>query len=179
MVCDLATARRALHLIVVQGEGAPGHGESSHFEQFLHIQREYRVLLEQRPSFRPSRPVASNPVMRVPQAEGRVHVTGHAAAPVLDAATAVYSLLLRCLVEAYDTSSDSARRRGALLGCAIGLMKVLAELSGVLTNLPASDEKPGINAGVTFAMLRSTEGFAPGVDAAAMLLPRFDDLQRQ
>ena len=91
----------------------------------------------------------------------------------------MYSLLLRCLVETYNTPSGSTRRRGALLGCAIGLMKVLAELSGVLTHLPASDETADVNAGVTFAMLRSTEGFAPGVNAAAMLLPRFDDLQRQ
>ena len=179
VVCDLATARRALHLIVVQGEGAPGHGESSHFEQFLHIQREYRALLDKRPSFCPSRPVARNPVMRVPQAEDRVHVTGRAAAPVLDAANAVYSLLLRCLVETYNTPIGSTRRRGALLGGAIGLMKVLAGLSGVLTTLPASDEAPDIHAGVTFAMLRSTEGFALGVDAAAMLRPRFDDLRRQ
>ncbi len=179
VVTNLEAATRGLRLIIVQGEGAPAHSETSHFEQFLAIRREYRELLAQRPAFCPHRPVARNPAMRCPVSDGRIHVTGSAAAPVLDAANAVYSLMLRCLVEVYETSWQRAGRREALLGGALGLMKVLAKLSGVLTTLPASDATPSVHAGVTFAMLRSTEGLAPGVDACAILLQRLDRIGRQ
>ena len=48
-----------------------------------------------------------------------------------------------------------------------------------MTALPADDETEGINAGVTFAMLRSTDGLAPGTDASAVLLQRFAHIERR
>ena len=178
VVTDLATARQALHLIVVQGEGAPGESELSHFQTFSKVKEEYLSLAARRASFHPSRNVARNPVMRRPVSDGRVHVTHPAAAPILDAANAVYSLMLRCLVAVYDTSTNEVKRRKALLGCAIGLMKALAQLSGVLTAFPAKDDD-GVHAGVSFAMLRSTEGLVPGVDIAPVLSQRFDRIRTQ
>ena len=178
VVTDLATATRALQLIVVQGEGAPGTGESSHFDKFSGIKKEYLALVARRSSFRPSRNVARNPVMRRPVSGGRVHVTHPVAAPVLDAANAVYSLMLRCLVAFYDTSSRRAPLRKALLEGALGLMKLLAGISDALTLLPANG-LDDVTAGVTFAMLRSTEGLVPGVDVALVLAQRFDRIRRQ
>ena len=178
VVRDSATAAQALHLIVVQGEGASGQSESSHFDKFCRIKDEYVGLVAERPAFRPSRDVARNPVMRRPMAEDRVHVTHPASAAVLDAANAVYSLMLRCLTAVYDTSRRESAVRKALLGCAFGLMKVLARMSGVLTRLPA-DREGAVKAGVTFAMLRSTEGVTPGVDINVILGERFDRICAQ
>ena len=179
VVGDLDTATRALHLIVVQGEGAPEASESSHFETFSKIRREIAALTAARPEFQPARNVARDPVMRRPVSTGRVHVTDASAAPILDAANAVYSLMLRCLTAVYDTSATThGERRSALLKCALGLMKMLAELSSVLTLLPAND-LDGVNAGITFAMLRSTEGLAPGADVVLVLTQRFARIEQQ
>ena len=90
IVTDLASAQAAIRMIVEQGEGSASDSESSHFQKFLAIKREYDDLLARRPGFRPSRNVARNPVMRRPVEPDRMHITGSAAAPVLDAANAVY-----------------------------------------------------------------------------------------
>jgi hypothetical protein len=178
VVHDLASATRALHLIVVQGEGAPSESEASHFETFSKIKKEYLELRAERHGFEPSQAVARNPVMRRPVSDDRVHVTAPAAAAILDAANAIYALLLRYLTAVYDTPGVDGERRKALLGCALGLMKLLASISDELTKLPA-DDRNDARAGVTFAMLRSTEGFAPGVDSAAVLCQRFDLIRDQ
>lgn len=179
VVTDLASAQRALHLIVVQGEGSASETDVSHFKTFSSIKTEYLDLCAARPAFDPSRNVARNPVMRRPMSDDRVHIAHRSAAAVLDAANAVYSLMLRCLTAVYDTGSEaSSRQREALLGCAIGLMKLLGQLSEVLTSLPAS-EPDGVRAGVTFAMLRSTEGLAPGVDVGRVLRQRFERIEQQ
>jgi hypothetical protein len=179
VVSDLATASRAIHLIIVQGEGAVDAADDSHFEQFASIREEYHALLEKRPEFRPSRPVARNPVMRAPQADDRVHVDAAPAALVLDAANAVYSLMLRCLVEVYEVPWEAGAVRSALLNAAIGLMKTVAALSSALTTLPAREGPDAPRAGISFAMLRATEAIAPGTDARIVLLQRFDDIVRQ
>lgn len=176
VVRDLATAAQAVHLIVVQGEGATGESDASHFDKFSRIKEEYVRLAASRPAFRPSRNVARNPVMRRPTAADRVHVTHPDSAALLDATNAVYSLMLRCLTAVYDTSSADRPLRTALLGCAMGLMKVLRQASDALTRLPASTSG-GVSAGVTFAMLRSTEGLAPGVDIRVVLADRFERIR--
>lgn len=178
VVTDLRSATRAIELIVVQGEGSPATGEHSHFEQFQGIRDEYERLLAARPSFKPSRPVAANPVMRTPQAEQRVHVTGATAAPLLDAANAVYSLMVRCLTAVYDTPWRDAEQRKALLGGAIDMMKLLRELSNALTAEPAQDGAD-VHAGVSFAMLRSSDGLVAGVDVRRVLVQRLRDLGAQ
>ena len=178
VVTDLASARRAIHLIIVQGEGASATDDDSHYRHFLRIREEFNALRRQRDDFCPSRDVASNPVMRRPLSDDRVHITAQPAASVLDAANAVYSLMLRFLVEIYETPREPAGRRRALLGGATGLMKVLGELSDALTKLPATLEGSQL-AGVTFAMLRSTEGLAPGVDALGVLVDRLEDIAKR
>lgn len=178
VVHDLASAQQALHLIVVQGEGSADEKGSSHFKTFLDIKDEYLALRKARPSFVPSRHVARNPVMRRPVGADRVHITHPQAAAVLDAGNAVYSLMLRCLTATYDLEQGRSKLRSALLTCAIGLMKSLSQLAEVLTQLPAN-ESSDVRAGVSFAMLRSTEGLAPGVDVALVLRQRFDRIQRQ
>jgi hypothetical protein len=178
VVTDLASAERALHLIIVQGEGASDDDATSHYQQFLRIRSEFERLQGARVDFRPARAVAANPVMRAPSEANRVHVTNAGAAPVLDLANAVYSAMLRFLVELYQTPARQAAVRKALLDGATRLMRALGDVSDVLTTLPAGDA-PSPMAGVTFAMLRSTEGLAPGVDALALLADRLADIRQQ
>ena len=168
VVKDLASALAAIDFIVVQGEGSPGHGETTHFERFQAIRTEYLQLQKARPGFVPHRPVARDPVMHPPQGTGRVHVTGMQAAPLLDAANATYSALLRCLAQLYEVPAARHAERRALLGAAVAAMKVLSGLGVALTALPAQDEPGAPHAGVSFAVLRSTEGLMP--DAAAGVL---------
>lgn len=176
VVTDLATAIRAIELIVVQGEGAPSTGQHSHFEQFRSIHREYAELLAARPSFQPSRPVATHPVMRAPVNAERVHVNSCRAAPLLDAANACYSLMLRFLAAVYDTPRGRGHERSALLSGAVAMMKLLRELSNALTATPAQEGVSNLQGGVSFAMLRSTEGLAPGVAPNALMAQRLEDI---
>ena len=175
IVTTLAGALSAIEMIVVQGEGAPAEADASHFERFTAIKKEYERLSTRRPDFRPSRPVAPHPVMRRPFETDRTHVTGAGARPVLDAANAVYALMLRSLAALYDGRVEGSMRR-AVIACLTGLMRTLAELSEVLTRLPVQDGSDQ-TAGVTFTMLRSTEGFAAGETAVALLAERLTELK--
>jgi hypothetical protein len=171
VVTGLASALRAIHLIIVQGEGTTSSDDSSHYRHFLKIREEFVSLRTGRPEFEPARNVACNPVMRHPADRDRVHVTAQPAAAILDAANAVYSLMLRFLVELYQMPAARADLRSALLQGATGLMGVLTQLSDALTRHPAATGGQ-VLAGVTFAMLRSTEGLAPGVDPLVVLEDR-------
>jgi len=179
VVFDLATATRAIEFIVVQGEGSSGQDEDSHYQTFIGIRREYEQFSARRSTFNPCRPVARNPVMRYPQAADRVHVTGRHSAPLLDAANAVYAVMLRSLAELFTVSRDQASARAALLGCAMASMKALSAMSSALTLLPADDSEAGVNAGMTFTMLRSTEGVAPSVAATGVLRERVVDIRQR
>ena len=104
-----------------------------------------------------------------------MHITGRDAAPVLDAANAVYGLMLRSLTALYDGVTDVSGRK-ALVGCAIGLMKTLTELATTLTRLPAEDGSDE-TAGMTFTMLRSTEGWSQREDTPRLLAERLHELR--
>jgi hypothetical protein len=173
VVTDLASATAALETIVVQGEGSRGHREESHYRRLAEIKAEYQAMQRARPTFCPHRPVARNPVMRPPQEGVRIHVVAPQARRHLDAANGVYNLMLAALTAAFDTGEGGAER-AALVGVALALMRALAALSDRLTQLPAAEEPGSPNGGVTFTILRSTEGISPGADAAALVAERVD-----
>ncbi|HEY8360824.1 MAG TPA: ferritin-like protein [Ramlibacter sp.] len=160
-VTDLASAEGAILQIIEQGEGAHSPSEEAHFDKFEAIRTEYEAMLAKRPAFRPCRPVATNPVMHTAVTAGRVHVSADQAARMLDAANASYGAMLRCLGLAYEVPAGEAVRRSAVLKAAIACMHLLMELGCALTRLPAT-EGGALNAGVSFAMQRATEGFASG-----------------
>lgn len=161
-------AKRAIDFIVDQGEGSGAQREDSHFGRFESIRNEYLAMLEARPDFDPARPVARDPVMHEPMAKDRVWIEGRQAAPVIDTANAAYAAMLRCLTQLYDTPALHAERRQALLGGALAGMKAMTALGSFLTELPASDAAALPRAGMSFAMLRATEG--PVADKALPML---------
>ena len=159
VVTDLASAIRGIDLIVVQGEGSGSRVGDSHFGRFEQMLDDYRRLLAARPGFVPHRDVARDPVMHAPVAPDRVHVTAGAAAAVLDAGNAAYSAMLRLLARCYEVPWTSAKERQAALSGAMACMKAVTGLGTALTFLPAQEGGSGPRAGMSFAMLRSTEGF--------------------
>lgn len=64
-VTDLSSAVAAIDQIIVEGEGAPDHSESSHYGRFRAIAEELSSVLDVDPDFSPSVPAASNPVVRI------------------------------------------------------------------------------------------------------------------
>jgi len=163
-VGSLAEASQAIETIITQGEGAPGDSENSHFSRLVAVRREYEALLTADPLFAPSRPVASNPVMRRPLAEGNlVHIDDPQAAAILDGANAAYTLMLACLVQAYGRPPGSApAEKSVLMDAAIGVMSVVAALGTMLTRLPASPLRSGVNAGLTFEAPRALRPLLSG-----------------
>ena len=172
VVTDLRSAQAAVDFIVEQGEGSAGNHESSHFQRFSRIKEQCLRLTSSRPGFCGHRDVARNPVMRPPTETDRVHVTAAAAADVLDAANAAYGIMLRCLIAIYEVPWGAKKRRKALLGAAMASMKALTALACKLTQLPAQEGKATPCAGVSFAMLRSVEGYAMDAGEAHLLAER-------
>jgi hypothetical protein len=177
VITDLKSALAALDTIVVQGEGADVEADDSHYERFRQIKSEYQALVSARPEFTPARPAAHNPVMRKPVAgDGRVHVNATEAAAVLDVANATYNHMLRLLTQAFGRTQPCAEDQGALLDAAITSMGIFARVAEHLTTLRASDAEPHVHAGVSFAMLRSTEPLVENAREWTALGERFDEL---
>ena len=169
-VADLAGAHRAIDTIVHQGEGSPGHSEESHYERFLAIRAEFEALSAANPSFAPAHPVARNPVMRrPPNPEGRVFITDPEAALVLDLANALYGHMLRCLAGIFGRPAEERAEKRLLIGAAIELMRVMSPVASYLASLPAGPAYPGINAGMTFAMLRDVGRLPAGASEQRVL----------
>jgi hypothetical protein len=166
LIDGLAAARRAIDLIIEQGEGSPADREISHYRSFLIIQREYDALVAERPAFEPAWPVADNPVLRQPpEPEGKVFIDAPEAARQLDFACATYGLLLRVLVQAFARRGvDAEADQTVLAAAALELMHVLGSAAVSLAKLPASASAPGVNAGMTFTMLRGVEPLLAGTE---------------
>jgi CDGSH-type Zn-finger protein/uncharacterized Fe-S cluster protein YjdI len=162
VVTDLASAHAAIDTIVVQGEGAPAHHDDSHFVRFLAIRREYTALLAANPAFSPAWPAAVNPVMRKPMdAADRVYIEAPQAAALVDLANALYGQMLRFLVQAFGRTAPREAEQTALVDGAIEMMQCMAPVAEALARTPASTSCPGVNAGMTFAMLRN---LAPAIE---------------
>lgn len=158
-VTDLASALGAIDTIVEQGEGTPSHSERSHYHRFLTVRDEYRELAAARADFQPAHPVARNPVMRNPPTPlGKVYVDEPRAARLMDLANALYGHTIRLLTRAFGQSQDSLTQRRVLFDAAINMMTMLSPIAELLCAMPASDAHPGVNAGLSFAMARSTMG---------------------
>jgi hypothetical protein len=177
-ILNLSDAERAIDVVVEQGEGSTSDRDDSHYRSFLTIREELDELTRADPSFIPAWPVADSPVLRNPaEPEGRVYIDAPDAARLLDFACAVYGVLLRCLVQSFGRSGPAATDdQKTLVSAAIGLMHVLADASTALARLPASLEREGVNAGMSFTMLRGVEPLLPGPVERRLLAERARDL---
>jgi CDGSH-type Zn-finger protein/uncharacterized Fe-S cluster protein YjdI len=178
-VTDLASAQAAIDTIVTQGEGSTTNPERSHYRRFVAVREEYEAIARRRPDFTPALPVARNPVMRKPpDPRGKVHVDHPASACVLDVANATYEFALRCLGRAFGDPQDSIDTRRPFLNAAFDAMRLLTPLGELLCKMPASESRPGVNAGLTFTMQRSMVGFSQRQVAGPLLVERASEIAR-
>lgn len=153
-ITDLASALAVIERIKEEGEGSSGAREESHFDRFVAIREEWAALSGETPSFEPAWPAAHDPVMRKPADDvERVWVTLEPAAGFLDLANALYGAMLQMLDQAFTSADDGDR--AALMQASIEIMEACAAVSTALARLPASDDHPAVNAGMTFAVPRN------------------------
>ncbi|MFL6575838.1 MAG: ferritin-like domain-containing protein [Povalibacter sp.] len=178
VVADLRTALLAIDTIVEQGEGSPAKRDDSHYERFRSIQNEYASLSANDPLFAPAWPTAINPVMRrPPEPEGKIFIDDPAAARVLDFANAVYGQLLRFLAQAFGRPAQLGLEvQKQALDAAIDLMHVLARAGSALARMPANTTQLGVNAGLTFTMLRNVEPLMDTDAEEQLTLERLNEL---
>lgn len=178
-VTDLASAEVAIETIIEQGEGAPEHSEDSHYARLVGLRAQLDEILAADPDFAPAFPVAQNPVMHEPiDPHNRVHINDPEAAKVLDLANSLYGHMLRCLVQTFGRSADDADAKGLFLILARELMSVMTPVCEHLASLPAGPDAPGINAGMTFTMLRDIARVPSGAGEMRMMHERLVEMAK-
>lgn len=179
-VTDLASAEVAIETIIEQGEGAPEHSEDSHYSKLVGLRTQLDEILAADPDFAPAFPVAQNPVMHEPMdPHNRVHINDPEAAKVLDLANSLYGHMLRCLVQSFGRSTEEAKDKGLFLNLSRELMSVLTPVCEHLASLPAGPDAPGINAGMTFTMLRDIARVPSGAGEMRMMHERIVEMANQ
>ncbi|MEO7861959.1 MAG: ferritin-like protein [Nitrospirales bacterium] len=154
LIHDKASALTAINTIVSQGEGARTQA-NSHFEKFTRIKESVEKLMEKNHVFEAGRPGARNPVMRKPvESEGTIWIDDARAVLYLDLGNAIYSLMLRFLLQLYSMENRTAEARKVLLEGALPLMHGIGAIAAILSQLPASPEVSGVNAGLSFDLIR-------------------------
>jgi hypothetical protein len=175
-VADLATALAAIEQIKEEGEGSTAGGADSHFDRFLAIRDEWAALKADDADFSPAWPAAHDPVMRRPvDPATRVWVTEPTAAAHLDLANAVYGTMLAVLAQAFGGTDGDEQR--LLMRVSVELMEASASVSTALARMPANPDRPGINAGMTFAVPRNAAYRPLAVRARQIFLERVIELR--
>ncbi|MGE0233381.1 MAG: ferritin-like domain-containing protein [Flavobacteriaceae bacterium] len=179
-ITSLQTARAAIATIVEQGEGAPQHAEDSHYQRFLEVRDQFDALVAADPTFQPAFPVARNPVMDRPvDPDNRVWIRDREAAKVLDLANALYNLMLRFLAQSFGRDAGSSDHRAIFVTMARQLMAVMSPVCEHLASLPADPARPGVNAGMSFTMIRDVSRLPEGNGEIRMLAERLGELAAQ
>src|SRR5207249_3378997 len=98
-VTDLASALKAIELIVEQGEGLRGDIENSHYARFLAIRGELDRLRAGRSDFEPARLVMENPYVDPPADATGYNLIDHPQARAIsELFNACYGLMLEMLM---------------------------------------------------------------------------------
>jgi len=175
-VSGVDTAMKAIEEIVSQGEGAPAHREDSHYARFDAILREYRTLKQARPEFEPAYPAATNPVLtELADAEFTTRVTNSRARRVVDLGNSVYGLMLQTLAQVGSPVPLPSGLRQGLSDVSCKLMRYAAVIGEAAARMPICDDKPGINAGLSFALPKSFGQYVQA-NAAQILSERASEL---
>jgi CDGSH-type Zn-finger protein/uncharacterized Fe-S cluster protein YjdI len=174
-VDSLATALSALNTIVEQGEGSPADTEHSHYRRFLEVRHQFEARLKADPKFDPARPVAANPVMRnPPDPTGKTFIDEPKTAHAMELANAIYGAMLHALAQGF--SETAADRKKLFMDVAIDGMFALIPVAEHLTTMAASPAKPGLTAGMSFAMLRDVAALPASAPSEAIFAERFREL---
>jgi CDGSH-type Zn-finger protein/uncharacterized Fe-S cluster protein YjdI len=155
-VTDLASAKRAIDEIVLQGEGAPAHRDNSHYARFAAIKEELRALKQARPAFEPARHAATNPILtETGDTEDVTRIVDPLAAKAVDLGNAIYGLTMRVFAQIFAPAPLPRDLRVELSVAATELMYLMRTVAEAATLLPLDERRPGVTAGLTFALPHS------------------------
>jgi len=175
-VSGVETAMKALEEIVSQGEGAPAHREDSHYARFEAIRKEFRALKAARPDFEPAFPAAVNPVLtEFADEKHSTRVTDPLARKVVDLGNAVYGLMLQTLAQVCAPVPLPSGLREGLSDVSGQLMRFTTVIGEAAARMPICPDKPGVNAGLSFALPKSF-GQLVQANAAQILSERAAEL---
>ena len=169
-VVDVDSAQRAIHLITHQGEGNPVDRRDCHFGIFTDLRVAYTRERLRNPRFEPAAPSLKNPAVDTSEDYGAPHATlianldTRAVAQQFDG---LYSLMLRMLGYAFNSSGAAALRRRLGQQAIVLMATVLKPLGEALTHMPAA-QPGGATAGPSFGLTRHV--MLPANARAARLL---------
>ena len=154
-VTGLASASRAIELIVEQGEGARGDWVQSHFGKFTGILEDFLAIQAADPGFDPARPVEPAYVRLPPDVASGTLIEDLLTARVADLCNGLYEVILQVLTRYYVHASETPAELETLARTAKHLMNwVMRPLGSVLTTLPIGPSHPGRTAGPAFEIVR-------------------------
>ena len=156
-VTDLESARRAVEVLVVQGEGVRGDWTEAHYGKFLRVRDELRTLRADDEDFDPSRPVLANPTVHesVAGADGSL-VEDPITGAVMTLCNTSYELMTAMLLRFFSHTDESDDALTTLVESALGLMSsTIRPLGSLLTTLPAGASHGAVTAGPSFEFSRS------------------------
>ncbi len=170
-VTDLASARRAIDIIVEQGEGARGEWRDAHFGRLLGILDDFLELKRADPGFEPARPVVAANVR--PQSTGVAVplITDPGTTRCMDLLNVAYEVLLQLLSRYFAHTDESPEQLEVLANVSVGLMfSVIKPLGTVVTTLPVGPDLPGATAGPGFELFYEVDYLLPHQEAAWVLM---------
>jgi hypothetical protein len=171
-VTDRRSARRAIELIIEQGEGTSSHDEHSHYGRFMRVLDDFRRLRKADRAFEPARPVLTNPLLRDHADAGAgVVITHPQTKAVMDLFNSAYETMLFLLTRFYAHTDETAAELKALKYTAFFPMMTMAirPLGELLTTMPAWETGDEPTAGPSFETDRSI-GFLPHKQSAWIFL---------
>jgi len=171
VVTDLASASRAIEVIVEQGEGASGDWVNSHFGKFVGILEDYLAVRAADPRFEPARPVLPVFLRQPPDVDEAVLVGDPMTRRVADLCNAVYEVILQLQSRYFVHHGETADELETLAKTVKHLMNwVMRYLGPVLTALPVGPKYPGRTAGPAFEIVRPAFFVLPHREAAWKIL---------
>jgi hypothetical protein len=138
VVTDRVGAEASIDAIVLEGEGAPGRRDGSHYASFLELREQLDKV--QGEGFDPARPVVDDPRTRdhPEAAEGGTLLSDPVALRVAEIFNATYITVLLLLLQYYSFGGETEAQRVAIRSALRHLMSgVVRPLGEVLTELPA------------------------------------------
>jgi CDGSH-type Zn-finger protein len=182
VVVDAASARKAIEMIVEQGESPTNEHPDAHFVVFDSVRREFAALeeaaaRENRP-FDPVRPMISNPSTRgYADVCGANRLTDPIAQELAGLFNSTYDLMLMMLLRFFAHGGESEEELRLLARGTLRLMaSTLRPLGEALAKTPAGHEYPAKTAGPNFGFARNVHLLAHKGAAWILFLERLYDL---
>jgi CDGSH-type Zn-finger protein len=181
-VVDVASACKAIEMIVEQGESPTSEHPDAHFVVFDSIRREYEALsvkaAQERRAFEPFRPLLTNPSTRgIGTVTGTNRITGPIAQELAGLFNSAYGLMLMMLARFFAHGGENEDELRLL---ARGTLRIMASglrpLGEALAKTPAGPDYPGKNAGPTFGFTQNIHLLAHKNAAWIFFLERLYDL---